>query len=115
MQHLVWESVKKEQLSDKFWRKVVTGEKITVAQVGLSKDCTVPLHHHASEQVSVILQGAVKFTLDGREETVRGGEVLVIPSNLPHSAVALEDARVIEIFSPVRQDWLDGTDSYLRK
>lgn len=115
MQHLVWENVKKEQLNDKFWRRVVTGEKATVAQIGLSKDCLVPLHHHVSEQVSVVLQGAVKFTLDGREVTVRGGEVLVIPSNLPHSALALEDSSVIEVFSPIRQDWLNGTDSYLRK
>jgi quercetin dioxygenase-like cupin family protein len=115
MQHLVWENVKKEVIHDKFWRKVVTGEKAMVARLGLSKDCVVPLHHHESEQISMVLEGAIKFELDGREVVVRGGEVLVIPSNLPHCALALEDSSVIEVFSPIRQDWLDGSDSYLRK
>ena len=115
MQHLAWESVKKEVMNDKLWRKVVSGEKAMVAQLGLSKDCVVPLHHHESEQISVVLQGAMKFELDGRELIVRGGEVLVIPSNLPHSALAIEDSTVIEVFSPIRHDWLNGTDNYLRK
>jgi len=115
MQHLAWESVKKEQLNDKFWRKVVNGEKITVAQLGLTKGCTVPLHHHVSEQISVVMQGSVKFSVDGREVTVHAGEVLVIPSDLPHNAEALEDSSVIELFSPIRIDWMTGTDSYLRK
>jgi quercetin dioxygenase-like cupin family protein len=115
MQHLAWQSVKKEALNDKLWRKVVSGEKAMVAQFGLSKGCVVPLHHHESEQISVVLQGAMKFDLEGREVIVRGGEVLVIPSNLPHSALAIEDSTVIEVFSPIRQDWLNGTDRYLRK
>jgi quercetin dioxygenase-like cupin family protein len=115
MQRLAWESVKKEVMNDKLWRKVVSGEKAMVAQLGLSKDCVVPLHHHESEQISVVLQGAVKFELEGQELIVRGGEVLVIPSNLPHSALAIEDSTVIEVFSPIRHDWLNGTDNYLRK
>ena len=86
-----------------------------VAQLGLSKDCVVPLHHHESEQISMVMQGAVKFELEGREVIVRGGEVLVIPSNLSHSALAIEDSSVIEVFSPIRYDWLSGTDNYLRK
>ncbi len=115
MQHLAWQSTKKEAMNDKLWRKVVSGEKAMVAQLGLSKDCMVPLHHHESEQISVVLQGAMKFELDGRELIVRGGEVLVIPSNLPHSALAIEDSTVIEVFSPIRHDWLNGTDNYLRR
>jgi quercetin dioxygenase-like cupin family protein len=115
MQHLAWDGVKKEIIHDKFWRKYVTGEKAMVAQLGLSKDCVVPLHHHESEQISVVMQGAVKFALEGQEVVVRAGEVLVIPSHLPHSALALEDSSVIEVFSPIRHDWLSGTDDYLRK
>jgi quercetin dioxygenase-like cupin family protein len=115
MQHLAWETVKKEQLNDKFWRKVVNGEKITAAQLGFSQGAMVPLHHHESEQVSIVVKGAIKFEVEGKEVTVRGGEVLVIPSNLPHNALALEDSSVIEIFSPIRLDWMTGTDNYLRK
>jgi quercetin dioxygenase-like cupin family protein len=115
MQHLSWETVKKEQMNDKFWRKVVNGEKITAAQLGFAKGGSVPLHHHVSEQVSIIVQGAIRFEVDGKEVTVRAGEVLVIPSDLPHKADALEDSSVIEIFSPIRLDWIQGTDNYLKK
>ena len=115
MQHLAWESVKKEILNDKLWRKVVSGEKVMVARLWLFKDCLVPLHHHESEQISVVLQGALKFELEGREVMARAGEVVVIPSNVPHSALAIEDTIGIDVFSPIRHDWLDGTDDYLRK
>lgn len=115
MQHLKWEGVTKERVNDKLWRKIVTGEKVMVTQLWFLKDSLVPLHHHESEQISLILEGAMKFELQGREVTVRAGEVLVIPSNLPHSALALEDSVGMDIFSPIRQDWLDKTDEYLRK
>jgi quercetin dioxygenase-like cupin family protein len=115
MQVVAWESVKREALNDKFWRRVVTGEKVMVARLGLAKDCLIPLHHHESEQISVVLEGALKFDLEGREVLVRAGEVLVIPSNVPHRALAIEDTIGIDVFSPIRHDWLDGTDSYLRK
>ncbi len=115
MQLLAWESVKKEVLNDKLWRKLVTGEKVMVAQLSLSKGCFVPLHEHESEQISCIMQGALKFELEGREVIVRGGEVLVIPSRVPHSALALEDTMAFDLFSPIRRDWLDGSDAYLRK
>ena len=111
MQHLGVGDVKKEVLNDKLWRKVVSGEKVMVAQLWLFKDCVVPLHHHESEQISVVLQGALKFELEGREVMVRAGEVLVIPSNVPHSALAIEDTVGIDVFSPIRHDWLDGTDT----
>ncbi len=115
MQHLAWETIKKEVVNDKLWRKLVSGEKVMVAQLSLAKGCAVPTHQHESEQISCIVQGAMKFELEGRELTLRAGEVLVIPSNVPHSAVALEDSQAFDIFSPIRQDWLNGTDSYLRK
>ena len=115
MQHLVLENVQKEVVNDKLWRKLITGEKVMVAQLWLFKDCLVPLHHHESEQISLVLQGSLKFELEGREVIVRAGEVLVIPSNVPHSAFALEDTVGFDVFSPIRHDWLNGTDTYLRK
>jgi len=75
----------------------------------------VPLHQHESEQVTYILEGALKFELDGREITVHAGEVLVIPSNMPHRAVAMEDTLDLDVFSPIRHDWLDKDDEYLRR
>ena len=115
MQLLAWEKVKKEILNDKLWRKVVNGEKAMVAQLWLFKDCLVPLHHHESEQISIVFEGALRFEMEGREVMVRAGEMLVIPSNIPHSALAIEDTVGIDVFSPIRHDWLDGTDAYLRK
>lgn len=115
MEKFNWETVKKEVMNPKFWRKVITGEKVMVAQVSIAKGCAVPTHHHGSEQISYIVEGALKFELEGREVIVRKGEVLLIPSNVPHSAVALEDTLGFDIFSPIRTDWLTGNDDYLRK
>jgi quercetin dioxygenase-like cupin family protein len=115
MKLLSWESVQKEVVNDKLSRRIVNGERAMVAQLWFRKDSVVPLHHHESEQISLILEGKMKFELEGREVTVHAGEVLVIPSNVPHSALALEDTVGMDIFSPIRQDWLDKTDDYLRK
>ena len=89
-----------------------------LAQVYLDKGAVVPKHSHENEQITWILEGALRFQLgeDGAEEVVvRAGEVLVIPSHLPHAAVALEDTLDVDVFCPPRQDWLDGTDTYFQR
>jgi quercetin dioxygenase-like cupin family protein len=86
-----------------------------LAQIFLKKGSVVPLHHHESEQISYVLEGALELELEGRRVVLRKGQVLVIPSMVPHSAVALEDTIDLDIFAPVRQDWIDKSDAYLRK
>src|SRR3954470_7186489 len=115
MEHFSWESIPLEMMSDVISRKIVTGEKAMVAQVFFKKGGVAPLHHHESEQITYILEGALKFELEGREVVVRKGEVLTIPSNVPHRAVALEDTLDLDIFSPIRHDWLKKDDAYLRR
>jgi quercetin dioxygenase-like cupin family protein len=113
-----WEKVPLERLNNKISRKVVTSDRMMVAHVYIEKDGIVPKHSHHNEQISYILEGALKFLLgeDQDEEViVRSSEVLVIPSNLPHSALALEDTIDVDIFNPPREDWLDGSDAYLRE
>ena len=112
-----WDDMPKESLNDKLARRLVTGERMMLAHVYLKKGCVVPRHSHENEQLTYVLEGALHFWLgeDEKEEVVvRAGEVLVIPSNLPHKALALEDTLDVDVFSPPRQDWLDGTDAYLR-
>ena len=115
MKFAAWESVPLEVMSDMISRKIVTGDRAMVAQVFLKKDAVVPEHHHESEQITYIVEGALKFELEGREVIVRKGEVLLIPSNVPHRAVALEDTIDIDVFAPIRMDWVNKTDSYLRR
>ena len=115
MKHYTWDSVPLEVMSEVISRKVISGQKAMVAQVFLKKDAVVPEHQHESEQITYILEGALKFELEGREVIVRQGEVLHIPSNVPHRAVALEDTLDLDIFSPIRTDWLTKDDAYLRK
>jgi quercetin dioxygenase-like cupin family protein len=110
-----WDSVPLETMSDVISRKVISGEKAMVAQVFLKKDAVVPEHHHESEQITYIIEGALKFEIEGRQVIVRAGEVLHIPSNVPHRAVALEDTVDVDIFSPIRADWLSKDDAYLRR
>lgn len=112
-----WEDIRLEQLKPDLGRKMITGQNLMLTQIFLNKGCIVPRHSHHNEQVTYVLEGALKFLLgenQDEEVIVRAGEVLVIPSNLPHSAEALEDTLDIDIFDPPREDWLDGTDSYLR-
>lgn len=114
MQHLNWNSVPLEVLSETFSRKIITGEKAMLAQVFVKKGGVIPEHHHESEQLSYVLQGSLRFELEGKEVLVGAGEVLVIPSQVPHRIVALEDSLSLDIFSPIRHDWLAKDDAYLR-
>lgn len=115
MEHYTWDEMEKEVMSEHIGRKIITGEKAMVAQVFLAKGAVVPEHHHESEQITYILEGALKFELEGREVVVNAGQVLRIPSNVPHRAVALEDTLDLDIFSPIRHDWLKKDDAYLRR
>jgi quercetin dioxygenase-like cupin family protein len=111
-----WDDMAREKLNDLLDRRLITGKGVMLAHVYLKKGCVVPRHSHHNEQVSYILEGALRFWLGeepGEERVVRAGEVLVIPSNLPHKAEALEDTLDLDVFTPPRQDWLDGTDDYL--
>jgi unsaturated pyranuronate lyase len=113
-----WESMRKERVSDMLERRLITGDRMMLAHVYLKKGCIVPRHSHENEQLTYILEGALKFWVgnDGSEEIiVRAGEVLHIPSNVPHKAEALEETLDIDVFSPPRQDWLEKTDDYLRR
>lgn len=115
MMHSAWEGVKLETLSDVISRRVVTGENAMLAQIYLKKGAVVPEHHHESEQITWVIEGALEFEMEGKKFVVRAGEVLHIPSNVPHKAVALEDTLDVDVFSPIRHDWVQGTDDYLRK
>ena len=95
--------------------QLIVGHQVMLARVLLKKGCIVPLHSHVNEQLSYILEGALKFYIDGKEIVVRAGEVLTIPPNMPHKAEAMEDTVDLDIFNPPRADWINKTDSYLRK
>ncbi|MEO7501821.1 MAG: cupin domain-containing protein [Gemmatimonadaceae bacterium] len=113
-----WDDMPKERVNDMLDRRLVSGERVMLAHVYLKKGCIVPKHSHENEQITYILEGALKFHLgeDQREEiVVHAGEVLHIPSNLPHQAEALDDTLDVDVFSPPREDWLNKTDAYLRK
>ena len=111
------EDVPRERVTDMLDRRLITGERSMLAHVYLKKGCVVPFHSHENEQISYILEGALRFWLgeEGEDELVlRAGEVLVIPSRVRHKAEALEDTVDVDIFTPPRRDWLDGSDAYLR-
>jgi quercetin dioxygenase-like cupin family protein len=114
LKYFKWKDVELEQLNPLLQRQLVVGEKAMLARVLLKKGSHVPMHSHENEQLTYILEGALKFNIDNREIVVAAGEVLCIPPNLPHEAFALEDTVDLDIFYPPRQDWLSKTDSYLR-
>ena len=112
--HVAWKNVEREKLNPLIDREMVVGEKIMLARVMMKKGAHVPLHHHHNEQVTYILEGALKFAIEGKEIVVHAGEVLCIPSMMPHEAWALEDTVDLDVFDPPREDWLNKTDDYLR-
>lgn len=116
VRHFRWEDMEKETVKGDIKRRIVTGERAMLAHIYLDKGAHVPMHSHHNEQITYLLEGTLKFWIgDEREEvTLRGGEVLLIPPHVPHEAEALEDCLDVDVFSPPRQDWLDGTDYYLR-
>src|ERR1043166_7504044 len=110
-----WDEIALEKVTEMLSRKIVTGAREMIAQIYLKRGCLVPMHSHESEQMTYILQGALKFLIGGEEITVREGEVLHIPSWVEHQAEALEDTFELDLFSPIRQDWLDHTDEYFHR
>lgn len=115
LKHIRWNDVEVEKVNPLLDRQLIVGEQLMVTRIVLRQGCIVPLHHHVNEQLSYIVEGALKFWIDGREIVVHAGEVLCIPSNMPHKAEAVVDTVDFDIFYPPRQDWLDKTDAYLRK
>lgn len=114
MQHVPWSTVLLEDLNPLLQRQFVVGKNVMLARVLLKRGCVVPEHSHINEQLTYILEGALKFWIDGKEIVVNAGEVLLIPPHMPHKAEALEDTVDLDVFNPPRADWIDGSDRYLR-
>jgi quercetin dioxygenase-like cupin family protein len=105
-----WDEIALEKVTEMLSRKIVSGEREMLVQVYIKRGCLVPMHAHESEQMTYVLQGALKFVVAGEEITVREGEVLHIPSGAAHQSEALEDTFELDVFSPVRADWLEARD-----
>jgi len=114
VKYLPWSAVELEDLNPLLQRQLVVGQNIMLARVLLKKGCIVPLHSHHNEQITYILEGALKFWIDGKEIVVNAGEVLTIPPHMPHKAEALVDTVDLDVFNPPREDWISKTDKYLR-
>ncbi len=118
IRHEKWDKIRLEQVTDDISRRLFTGERMMLAQVYLDEGAIVPWHSHENEQLTWVLEGSLRFWLgeegsaDVQELVINSGEVLFIPSGVPHKAEALADTLDVDIFSPPRQDWLDGTDTY---
>ena len=109
-----WADIAPEQMNRLTTRQYVVGTNTMLARIVLKKGAHVPLHHHVNEQMSQVVEGSMNFMLEGKVVTVRAGEVLCIPPDVPHEVIALEDSVALDIFNPPRQDWIDGDDAYLR-
>ena len=107
-----WDEIALEKVTEVISRKIVTGEKEMLSQIYLKRGAVVPMHKHEAEQLTYVLQGSIRFLVGGEDVTVREGEVLLIPSWVEHQAEALDDTLTLDIFSPIRHDWLDGSDKY---
>lgn len=110
-----WSEIEPEQMNPLLTRQFAHGEKAMIARILLKQGARVAEHAHTNEQIAYVLSGALELTVAGATHVLRAGELMVIPANVPHSALALEDTEDLDIFAPPRQDWIDGTDAYLRQ
>jgi quercetin dioxygenase-like cupin family protein len=114
LKHIPWDSVPLEDLNPLIQRHFVVGQDVMVARVLMKRGAIVPEHSHHNEQITYILEGALKFWIDGQEIVVKAGEVLTIPPDMPHRAEALVETVDLDVFNPPRADWINKTDRYLR-
>lgn len=118
LQSVNWDAVELETVNPHMQRLIVTGERMTVARIYLKDGFLVPMHSHVHEQITQVISGRMRFTFgDDRSEVAEygPGDVIVIPSNLPHEALSIGDVEEMDMWSPRRDDWLDGSDDYLRR
>lgn len=115
MTHYDWNSLPAEQLNPQVTRRAIHTQGLTIARLEIQKGAVVPEHHHVHEQVATVERGELQFSIGGQEVILRGGQSVAIPSNVPHKVTALQDTVVVDVFTPCREDWLRGDDSYLRK
>ena len=118
VEKIIWDNVEEEQVNLSMKRRMVYGKNIMITKMRFKNGFVVPLHHHGNEQVTEVLSGTIRFWFgENKEQTMdlNAGETVVIPSNLPHEALMVGDVEEVDIFSPPRQDWIDGSDDYLRK
>jgi quercetin dioxygenase-like cupin family protein len=110
-----WTQIAEERLNDRMTRRMIHTDAMTIAKLRLAKGAIVPLHSHVNEQVTMLESGSLRFEMGGEEIVLKAGDVLVIPPHLPHLVEALEDSTATDLFTPRREDWIRGDDSYLRK
>ncbi len=109
-----WDHVEEEQVSPSLSRRVIHGEKMTVALISLRQGVVVPLHRHDHEQLSAVQSGLLSFVVEGEEAMLQAGDMILIPPGAPHTVEALSDCVVVDTFAPARDDWQRGDDAYLR-
>ena len=118
MQKISWNNIPVEQVNDKMKRQFIHGEKVMIAKMEFEDGFTVPWHSHDNEQITEVLEGTLRFWFDDNEQDsidILPGESIVIPGNRRHKALMRGKVREIDTFAPPRQDWIDGSDAYLRK
>ena len=115
MERYNWTAIPEEKMNPMLSRRVIHTERMTIANLWLAKGAVVPVHHHINQQVTMLKSGALEFEMDGKRIVLKANDVLVIPPEVPHSVVALEDSTVTDLFTPAREDWIRGDDAYLRQ
>lgn len=99
------EYLKKHVLAEGFEARFVHTENLTLIYWDIKAGLPFPVHHHPHEQVSYILEGELEAEMDGKLEILKAGDFLVIPPNLSHGGKALSDAKLIDVFYPIREDY----------
>ncbi len=104
-----------EQVGPLIYRQYLHGAQSTFVKWTMKKGAVVPVHHHVNEQITWITAGEAEVYSQGKKYVMRAGDLMIIPPNVPHEFHFTEDTIDIDIFTPQRQDWMEGTANYYIK
>jgi len=108
MQAYTWESTAEEQLTDRIKRRMIVGTKEMLVRWEFRKGAVAARHSHPHEQIVMMIAGRLRLTVGDVDKVMMPGDIVVIPPDVLHEAMALEDTIVLDIFSPPREDFLSG-------
>ncbi len=97
--------IKEKEMIPGFHARMHHGEHMTVSFWNVDKGAALPAHRHPHEQITAIIRGTFEMTVEGEKKIIEPGHVVVIPPNATHSAAALTDCHIMDVFSPVREDY----------
>ena len=99
------EALEQKEIVKGFHARFIHSEHVTLAYWEVNAGATLPAHHHFHEQIVNVLEGELELVVEGKTMRLTSGHVVILPSNVEHSGQAITNCRILDVFSPIREDY----------